>query len=102
MDNAIKYTPQGGDICVAAVLGTSQVQVSMTDTGPGIPEPERQRIFERFAQVQSDSAARRRGFGLGLAFCKLAIEAHGGVIWVEPGPGGVGSRFTFTLPLNTA
>ncbi|MBN1922605.1 MAG: cyclic nucleotide-binding domain-containing protein [Anaerolineae bacterium] len=101
-DNALKYTPQGGEIYISAILEASQVQVSVTDTGPGIPEGERQRIFERFAQVQGDHAARRRGFGLGLAFCKLAIEAHGGTIWVEPGPGEIGSRFTFTLPLNSA
>ncbi|MDX9954462.1 MAG: HAMP domain-containing sensor histidine kinase [Anaerolineae bacterium] len=102
MDNALKYTPQGREICISATLEASQVQVSVTDTGPGIPEAERQRIFERFAQVQGDHLARRRGFGLGLAFCKLAIEIHGGTIWIEPGPGEIGSRFIFTLPLNSA
>lgn len=98
MDNAFKYTPRNGEICIAATPGATDVQVSVTDAGPGIPEAERQRIFERFTQVQGDAVARRRGFGLGLTFCKLAVEAHGGAIWVEPGPGGVGARFIFTLP----
>ncbi len=98
MDNAFKYTPKNGEICIAATPGATDVQVSVTDAGPGIPEAERQRIFERFTQVQGDAVARRRGFGLGLTFCKLAVEAHGGAIWVEPGPGGVGARFIFTLP----
>jgi signal transduction histidine kinase len=70
----------------------------VTDAGPGIPSDQRRRIFERFAQVSGEQP-RRRGFGLGLAFCRLAVEAHGGQIWVEPGPGGVGSAFKFTLPL---
>lgn len=98
MDNAFKYTPKNGEICIAATPGATDVEVSVTDAGPGIPEAERQRIFERFTQVQGDAVARRRGFGLGLTFCKLAVEAHGGAIWVEPGPGGVGARFIFTLP----
>ena len=98
MDNAFKYTPKNGEICIAATAGATDVQVSVTDAGPGVPEAERQRIFERFTQVQGDTVARRRGFGLGLTFCKLAVEAHGGAIWVEPGPGGVGARFIFALP----
>ncbi len=101
MDNALKYTPLGGTICIAVAQEPTQVRISVTDTGPGIPENERQRIFERFAQVRDDAIARRRGFGLGLTFCKLAIEAHGGAIRVEPGPNGVGSCFTFNIPLAT-
>ncbi len=100
VDNAMKYTTKaGGKIQVVAELQADQVVVSVTDTGPGIPPAERERIFERFAQVDSNKLA-RRGFGLGLTFCKLAVQAHGGKIWVEPGPGGLGSRFAFTLPLS--
>ncbi|MBN1219946.1 MAG: cyclic nucleotide-binding domain-containing protein [Anaerolineae bacterium] len=99
--NAVKYTPAGGKIVVAARRRKEQVRVSVTDTGPGIPPEDRERIFERFAQVSEDNA-RGRGFGLGLAFCRLAVEAHGGKIWVEPGEGSRGSRFIFTLPLNAA
>lgn len=97
VDNAVKYTPDNGQITLAAQVASEHLVISVTDTGPGIPEEQRQRIFERFAQVQSDARA-RRGFGLGLAYCRLAVEAHGGRIWVEPGPEGVGSRFAFTLP----
>jgi signal transduction histidine kinase len=97
LDNAIKYTPKGGKISVAAERREGAILVSVTDSGPGIPPAERERIFERFAQVTGDKLA-GRGFGLGLTFCRLAVEAHGGRIWVEPGEGGVGSRFVFSLP----
>ena len=66
------------------------------DTGPGIPPEYRTRIFDRFVQITS-RPGRRRGTGIGLNFCQLAIEAHGGRIWVEEAPGG-GSDFLFTLP----
>ncbi|NDJ75989.1 MAG: cyclic nucleotide-binding domain-containing protein [Chloroflexi bacterium] len=99
VDNALKYTPADGTITVAADVYDDELVLSITDTGPGIPPDQRQRIFERFAQVEGSSVAhRRRGFGLGLTFCKLAVEAHGGHIWVEEGPGGIGSRFAFSLP----
>lgn len=100
LDNAFKYTPPGGAITIEVQLRDEQLQCSVTDTGSGIPESERQHIFERFTQVQGDTAASRRGFGLGLAFCKMAVEAHGGSIWVESGPDGVGARFVFTLPVT--
>ncbi len=99
LDNAIKFTPEGGTIAIEAHVQAGYVYVSVTDSGPGIPPQERPRIFERFAQVKSDDPnVRSRGFGLGLVFCRMAVEAHGGHIWVESGPGGKGSRFTFTLP----
>lgn len=98
VDNALKFTPKGGQITVAARQEAGHVLVSVTDSGPGVPPEERQRIFERFTQLEG-GPARRRGFGLGLAYCKLTVEAHGGRIWVEEGEGGKGSRFCFTLPL---
>jgi signal transduction histidine kinase len=64
-----------------------------------VPPEDRQRIFERFAQ-RSNEQDQRRGFGLGLAYCRLAVEAHGGRIWVEPGEEGLGSRFAFSLPIT--
>ncbi|HEX3051067.1 MAG TPA: ATP-binding protein, partial [Aggregatilineaceae bacterium] len=101
MDNALKYTPSGGMVTLAAEAYNDAVVIRITDTGPGIPPADRERIFERFAQVKGDHVAHgRRGFGLGLTFCKLTIEAHGGQIWVEDGPDGVGSQFVFTLPLG--
>jgi signal transduction histidine kinase len=99
VDNAIKFTPKGGKIVISATVEEDDVKVSVMDSGMGIPLVERERIFERFAQVSSGKS-RRRGFGLGLTFCKLAAEAHGGRIWVEEGDGGTGSRFTFTLPIS--
>ena len=100
LDNALKYTPDGGTVTAAVDLQGPEAVVSITDTGPGIPEDQRQRIFERFAQVAGDKRA-RRGFGLGLSYCRLAVEAHRGRIWAEPGPRGIGSRFAFTLPLKS-
>lgn len=97
LDNALKYTPEGGQITVLVVRqDVGFVRVSVTDEGPGIPPEERERIFERFAQV-ADGQSRRRGFGLGLTYCRLAVEGHGGKIWVVPGDGGRGSCFMFTL-----
>ncbi|HDQ35118.1 MAG TPA: hypothetical protein ENN14_02260 [Chloroflexi bacterium] len=101
LDNAIKYTPEGGEICLGVEAYREWMAFSVTDTGPGIPLEDRKRIFQRFAQVEG-SSAQRRGYGLGLTFCQLAVEAHGGEIWVEPGPNDVGSRFVFTLPLAPA
>jgi signal transduction histidine kinase len=96
LDNAIKHTPQNGHIWLHA--GHTQAgafAASITDSGPGIAPEHARTIFERFAQVSGDSA-RSLGVGLGLAYCKLAVEAHGGRIWVENVPG-AGARFTFTL-----
>ena len=66
--------------------------------GAGIPPEHRGRIFDRFIRL-GDGVERRRGTGLGLAFCKMAIEAHGGSIWVEDPPEGKGSQFCFSLPV---
>lgn len=99
LDNALKYAPEGGQIIVSANRrGEGYLQVSVTDDGPGIPLEERVRIFERFAQIPNGQP-RRRGFGLGLTYCRLAVEGHGGKIWVEPGDDGRGSRFIFTLQI---
>lgn len=111
LDNAIKFSPPGGVVSVTAdgvsatpILEkdsdiTSQhcISVSVTDMGPGIPEEYREKIFEKFSQVEERDSRRDRGSGLGLAFCKLVVEAHGGRIWVE-GQMGQGCTFTFTLP----
>lgn len=96
LDNAIKYTPKGGGITLATKRSGSTLTVSVRDTGPGVPEGEHERIFDKFMRVQREAAP--KGLGLGLAFCKLAIEAHGGRIWVDSGRGG-GATFYFTLPL---
>lgn len=102
MDNAIKFMPNGGKLYISVVSQTAvtvpHLLISITDTGPGIPEKARAHIFDRFSQVDSEN--RRSGFGLGLAFCRLAVEAHAGRIWAEDGFDGVGTRFNFTLPIN--
>ena len=98
LDNALKFTPAGGRITVSAeALGNGMMAIRVADTGPGIPPEYREKIFERFTQVPGQRG-RRRGSGLGLTFCKLAVEAHGGQIWVESNPEG-GSLFGFTLPM---
>lgn len=99
IDNAVKYTPRDGRVRVEVSVGEGMMETAVIDSGPGIPLVDRQRIFERFAQVQRVGLRRTRGFGLGLAFCRLAVEAHGGQIWVESGENDTGSRFVFTLPL---
>ncbi|MCC7361882.1 MAG: GAF domain-containing protein [Anaerolineales bacterium] len=96
LDNAIKYTPPDGQITLSAKRTGPNLTVSVRDTGPGVPEGERQRVFDKFMSVQREAGP--KGLGLGLAFCKLAVEAHGGAIWVDSGRG-PGATFSFTLPL---
>jgi signal transduction histidine kinase len=99
MDNALKFTPENGRIVWKAEKQGEMMRVSITDSGPGVPPEDRERIFGRFSQAAGEKP-RRRGFGLGLAYCRLTMEHHGGRIWVEDGEGGKGSRFVFTLPLS--
>jgi NtrC-family two-component system sensor histidine kinase KinB len=96
LENAIKYTRGEGRITVSARPADHHILVGVSDTGPGVPAQDRQRIFERFARVQREGRA--KGLGLGLAFCRLAVGAHGGRIWVESEEG-KGAVFYFTLPL---
>lgn len=101
--NAVKFAPQGSKISVSAARDDvgNFIVVSVQDEGPGIAREHQTRIFEKFVQVAKGRSAERISVGLGLAFCKLAVEAHGGSIWVESEPGH-GSRFSFSLPLGTA
>jgi len=95
LTNAFKYTPEGGVITTTLETTPEVITISVIDTGPGIPAEHQQRIFEKFAQVQG---SQKRGTGLGLTFCKMVVEAHGGKIWVESELG-KGSKFSFTLPI---
>lgn len=97
MENAIKYSPMGGAIKLSAGLIESGVRVSVTDSGPGIPAHMQRQIFDKFSRVKYQDAP--KGVGLGLAFCRLAVEAHGGQIWVES-ESGQGSIFSFTIPVK--
>ncbi|MBE9047576.1 histidine kinase [Pleurocapsales cyanobacterium LEGE 10410] len=95
LDNAIKYTPEQGQISLSILHRTNQkVQVSICDTGPGIPLEKRKRIFEDSFRLQRDRTS--EGYGLGLATCRQIIRAHYGQIWVESYPE-QGSCFQFTL-----
>ncbi len=96
MENAAKYTPPGGRIEVSAEAGSQELTVTVSDNGPGIPPEQKLAIFDKFARIQRPGGP--KGMGLGLAFCRLAVQAHGGRIWVDSEPGS-GSRFRFTLPL---
>lgn len=97
LDNAIKYTPEGGTIRFSGLHRTTQkIQVSVSDTGPGIPAENYDRIFEERFRLERDEA--KDGYGIGLALCQRIIRAHYGQIWVEPvSPSG--SCFHFTLPV---
>jgi PAS domain S-box-containing protein len=99
LENAAKYSPDGGQVTVRAKAGPRHLTISVTDQGIGIPKRYHDRIFDRFFQVDSASTRRVGGSGLGLAICRSIIEAHGGRIWVESEPG-QGSTFSFTLPLH--
>ena len=99
LDNAIKYSPEGGTITVQGYQDESQIVFSISDEGIGIPSEEWERIFERFHRVENDVTRRMRGAGLGLAVCQGIVEAHGGRIWVES-QAGAGSTFCFTLPIE--
>lgn len=100
LSNAIKHTPPKGLISVVAIRRGDFATVSVADTGPGIPPEYHQRIFEKFGQIEQPGKE-RRGTGLGLPFCKMAVEAHGGQIWVESEVGR-GSTFYFSLPMSAS
>jgi PAS domain S-box-containing protein len=96
LENAIKYSRSEGKISVKLERADNSLRVGVSDNGPGIPPEDQERIFEKFARVQRKG--RPKGLGLGLAFCRLAVVAHGGRIWVESEPD-QGSSFYFTLPV---
>jgi two-component system, NtrC family, sensor histidine kinase KinB len=96
VDNAIKFTPDGGSVDLSAHrINDHALRFEVADTGPGVPEAYRKKIFEKYSQVPNQRG-RRRGTGLGLALCKLVAEAHRGKLWVEPRPTG-GSVFILTI-----
>jgi len=97
LDNAIKYTPEDGIISISGLHRTTQkVQFSIGDTGPGIPEENRERIFENHFRLERDEAT--EGYGIGLCLCQRIIRAHYGRIWVDSAPDG-GAWFHLTLPV---
>ena len=100
LDNALQYTPRGGQVKVMAQRTGNDVTFSVTDTGIGIPQSDLERIFERFYRVDAARSREAGGTGLGLSIARHIVDAHGGRIWVESAIG-QGSRFHFSIPLAT-
>jgi two-component system, OmpR family, phosphate regulon sensor histidine kinase PhoR len=98
IDNAMRFTPPGGTVTVKVWPEEWYVWVAVDDTGYGIPADQRERVFDRF--VQTEAGRKSTGFGLGLAFCRSAIQAHGGTIRAEEGASGTGTRMVFSLPVT--
>jgi len=98
LENAVKYSPPGSKVAVAVRYDPQSVTINVADEGIGIPEEYKERVFERFFQVDSASTRRVGGSGLGLAISRSIVEAHGGRIWAES-ESGKGSTFIFTLPV---
>jgi signal transduction histidine kinase len=97
--NAVKFTPSSGQIAVSARGNGSEVKVEVVDTGPGIPPEYHQKVFEKYGQVEAARHGAKHSTGLGLTFCKLAVEAHGGQVGLESAVG-TGSTFWIALPVR--
>jgi PAS domain S-box-containing protein len=97
VQNAIKYTPSRGKVEIGVEQADQNIQFWVKDSGPGVDPDYIDRIFDKYTRIHPDE--RIKGLGLGLAFCRLAVEGHSGRIWVENLPRG-GAKFTFTIPLN--
>jgi len=98
VDNAVKYSPEDGEVAVAVEVRDKEAVVSVSDCGPGIPPEEQSRVFERFHRLDSSDAKETYGYGLGLYLCRRLVEVMDGRIWVESEPGH-GATFRFALPL---
>ncbi|HEU5090113.1 MAG TPA: ATP-binding protein, partial [Roseiflexaceae bacterium] len=97
LDNACKFSPEGGIVTVRAIVRDGNLIVSVSDQGPGIPPGEHEHVFERFYQVEQPATRQVGGSGLGLAICKSLIEAHGGQIWIDDSYT-AGTAISFSLP----
>ena len=99
LENAVKYSPQGGEIRVFVKPGDEHLVIGVSDQGIGISRADQAKLFEPFQRLEDSRPDRVNGAGLGLSVCRKLVEAHGGRIWVESKPG-KGSTFFFTLPLS--
>ncbi len=101
LSNSMKFTPDGGKIGITArKSGDKEISVCVSDTGIGIDEKDRSKVFSEFEQIDSEYSRKYAGTGLGMPLSKKFIELHGGRMWFESEGKGKGSRFCFTLPLN--
>jgi two-component system, OmpR family, sensor histidine kinase KdpD len=101
VSNAAKYSPPQSAINLSARHVDGQVEIDVSDEGPGVQPEDRAQVFEAFRRGSSNRAQHTKGAGLGLAICKGLVEAHGGRIWIQDRPG-PGATFSFTLPLSNA
>ena len=99
LDNAFRFTPDGGTVWVRAVRKDGSCEVSVEDTGPGIPQEHLPLVFERFYRVDQSRSRDDGGTGIGLAIARSVVEAHGGKIWAESAEG-KGATFRFVLPIS--
>lgn len=97
LDNAIKFTPKGGEITLSGEVGETEITFTIADNGPGIPPAEVAKIFEKFYQIDPQHTGQVRGFGLGLFYARQFIRDHGGAINLESTPG-KGTEVTIRLP----
>jgi signal transduction histidine kinase len=96
-ENALKFSPSQSEVITRVGPGKrNEILISVSDSGPGVPDGQKGRIFEKFHQVKDGKKVAGQGVGLGLAICKTIVEAHRGQIWVEDNPDG-GSKFSFVL-----
>lgn len=97
LSNAIEHSPQGGIVRLAVTLCDEGIEIAVSDQGSGVPPEFREKIFEKFQRLESRKSMPGANRGLGLTFCRLAVEAHGGTIWVDDAPG-QGALFRALLP----
>jgi signal transduction histidine kinase len=102
VSNAIKYSPDGGEVRIKGEVHAEHVTVSVSDEGIGIPPHEQGRIFQKFSRLDTALSRKTEGSGLGLFLSKAIVEAHGGRLWFQNNDdsqaGGPGTTFTFSLP----
>jgi len=98
MENSIKFMQTGGALDVGAQVEENWLHIWIKDNGPGIPLAEQDRVFDKFTRLRGKG--KPGGLGIGLAFCRLAVQGHGGRIWVESEMGN-GASFHFTFPIAT-
>jgi signal transduction histidine kinase len=101
LDNAVKYGPPGQTVTVATSAGAGRVWIRVDDEGPGIPEADRERIWDRFSRLEREAASAVAGTGIGLAVVRDLVRLHGGRVWADEAPSG-GARFIVELPVASA